>query len=247
MTDRDGPAGRVGPEQLQRFEGWIAEIFETLGMPRDTAGTRRTPARFLAALYDSTEGYERDPEVPASVASEGDRGHAVEGPIRFHALCEHHALPFFGHAFVGCAGPHRAVAPGALTSVVRTYARRFTVPARVSEQIADALEGLVQARGAAVVLRCVHLCAPPRQAGVASATPTAVWRGAYATDPRLRSEFLGICGLGPVDAASPAFGGRSCRPDRAEPRPGSPSWGRERRETPSCTGSERPGSTAGSS
>ncbi|MBO0690075.1 MAG: hypothetical protein J2P42_10860, partial [Candidatus Dormibacteraeota bacterium] len=66
-----GPA-RVGPEQLQRFEAWISEIFEAMGMPRDTAGTRRTPARFLAALHDSTEGYGSDPGMPASVAADGD-------------------------------------------------------------------------------------------------------------------------------------------------------------------------------
>ena len=208
---------RLGPEQLQRFEAWISEIFEAMGMPRETAGTRRTPARFLAALHDSTEGYESEPGMLTSIASARDHGagpdrHVVEGPIRFHALCEHHALPFFGHAFVGCVDPDRAVAPGGLTSLVRTYTRRFTVQERVGEQVAGALERLVHARGLAVVLRCVHLCTQLRRAdGVDSPiepNPTAIWRGAYVEDPRLRSEFLGTCGLGAVETAATPFGGR---------------------------------------
>ena len=239
---------RVGPEQLQRFEAWISEIFEAMGMPGDTAGTRRTPARFLAALYDSTEGYEGDPGTPASVSAGRDvdpSRHVVEGPIGFHSLCERHALPFFGQAFVGCVGPDGALAPGGLTGVVRVFTRRFTVPARAGEQIADALERLVHARGSAVVLRCVHLCTHVRGAeDVEPAGPTAVWRGAYAADPRLRSELLGICGLDPVDTTPTGFGGVSCMPGRARSGRASPSWGRERRETPSCTGSERRGSTA---
>ena len=209
--------GRVSPEQLQRFEAWISEIFEAMGMPRETPGTRRTPARFLAALHDSTEGYESEPEMLASLASTRDHGagpdrQVVEGPIRFHALCEHHALPFFGHAFVGCVDPDRATAPGGLTGLVRAYARRFTVQERVGEQVADALERQVHARGSAVLLRCVHLCTLLRGVdGVESpveSTPTAIWRGAYLEDPRLRSEFLGICGLGALDTAATPFGGR---------------------------------------
>jgi GTP cyclohydrolase IA len=214
--------GRVSPEQLQRFEAWISEIFEAMGMPRETAGTRRTPARFLAALHDSTEGYESEPGMLTSIASERVHGadpgrQVVEGPIRFHALCEHHALPFFGQAFVGHVGPTRTISPGGLTTLVRVCARRFTVQERVGEQIVDALEGLVPARGLAVVLRCVHLCTQlrgatgaggcPQLGDLESSTPTAIWRGAYVEDPRLRSEFLGVCGLGAVDAATP-FGGR---------------------------------------
>jgi GTP cyclohydrolase I len=245
---REARRGRVGPEQLPRFEAWIAEIFEAMGMPGDTAGTRRTPARFLSALYDSTEGYECDPRMPTSVCAgrDVDPGrHVVEGPIGFHSLCERHALPFFGHAFVGCVGPDRALAPGALTGVVRVFARRFTLPERAGEQIADAIERLVHSRGSAVVLRSVHLCTQVGGAeDVERASPTVIWRGAYVADPRLRSELLGICGLDPADTATTGFGGVSCIPGRARSGRASPSWGRERRETPSCTSSERRGSTA---
>ena len=184
---------------LHRFEGYLAEIFTTLGMDVDTAGTRDTPRRFLQAMTDATAGYDGDPKLRTVFPAEHTGGHAatrsqiVEGPISFYALCEHHALPFYGHAFVGYLAGEEIIGISKLTRLVRLYARRFTVQERLGEQIADGLLGLVDARGVAVSLEAAHLCTQMR--GVAeesSHTRTTFWRGLYDDDADLRREFLSL-------------------------------------------------------
>jgi GTP cyclohydrolase I len=95
------------PADLSRFERYLAEILEALGMDADTPGTKDTPRRFLQAMIDSTAGYDDDPKLrtvfPAERpdATAHGKSQIVEGPISFYALCEHHALPFHGLAHVG--------------------------------------------------------------------------------------------------------------------------------------------------
>ena len=199
--------GRLPPEQVSprridgaerlRFEGYMAEIFTTLGMEPDTPGTERTPERFLKALYDATAGYEGDPKLltafPTECRCDADClvSQIVEGPISFYALCEHHALPFHGFAHVGYVPHERIIGISKLTRLVRMFARRFTVQERLGEQIADALTELMAPHGVAVHLEAVHLCTQMR--GVReehSKTVTSVWRHGYTDDPELRREFL---------------------------------------------------------
>ena len=108
LTIAPRPAPRdIDPADWHRFEANLAEIFEALGLPPDTPGTRDTPQRFLRALFDATAGYDGDPKLVTAFPAETDGvrsaspGQIVEGPIAFHALCEHHALPFYGVAHVG--------------------------------------------------------------------------------------------------------------------------------------------------
>jgi GTP cyclohydrolase I len=185
------------PEDRDRFEGYMAEIFDALGMELDEPGTRETPKRFLQALFDATAGYDGDPKLRTAFPTErpahvdGSRSQIVEGPIRFFALCEHHALPFHGHAHVAYVAGDEILGISKLTRLVRLYARRFTVQERMGEQIADALVDLVGAQGVAVRLEAAHMCTQMR--GVeedGSRTVTTFWRGSYAEDAALRQEFL---------------------------------------------------------
>ena len=177
-----------------RLEEHAAAIFATLGMDLDTPGTRDTPRRFVRALFDATAGYDGDEKLLTSFPSEhrGEhKGLIVEGPIGFHALCEHHALPFHGTAHVAYVAGREIIGISKLTRLVRLYARRFTVQERMGEQIADALVDLVAARGVAVHLEAAHLCTQMR--GVeedGSRTVTTFWRGLFADDADLRREFL---------------------------------------------------------
>ena len=187
----------VTPADFARFERYAAEIFEAFGMDLDTPGTRETPRRFLRALYDATSGYDGDAKLRTAFPSErpdgvsGTHSQIVEGPISFHALCEHHALPFHGVAHVGYVAGGEILGISKLTRLVRLYARRFTVQERLGEQIADALVELVRPRGVAVHLEAEHLCTQMR--GVheeTSRTTTTFWRGLYDEDADLRREFL---------------------------------------------------------
>jgi GTP cyclohydrolase I len=189
----------IDADDWRRFERYMKEIFTALGMEPDTAGTRETPERFLRALYDATAGYEGDPKLLTAFPAESNGGpdslaaQVVEGPISFHCLCEHHALPFFGAAHVAYVPRDEIIGISKLTRLVQVFARRFTVQERLGEQIADSLVDLIDPHGVAVHLEAAHLCTQMR--GVReenSRTVTTFWRGSYADDPALRQDFISL-------------------------------------------------------
>ena len=97
------PGREILPEDWRRFRSSVAEIFEAFGMDLRTPGTKETPERFLRALFEATSGYDGDPKLQTTFAAESSAAGAgisqiIEGPIDFHCLCEHHALPFHGAA-----------------------------------------------------------------------------------------------------------------------------------------------------
>ena len=186
---------RIGRADWRRYESYLGEILEALGLEPDTPGTRETPQRLLRALFDATAGYDGDPKLVTTFPTEARTnrtpalGQIVEGPIAFHALCEHHALPFYGIAPVGYVAGDEIIGISKLTRLVRLYSTRFTVQERMGEQIADALMELVAPAGVAVHLEASHLCTRMRGVEEHSATVTTFWRGAFA-DASLRQEFL---------------------------------------------------------
>jgi len=195
---------QVSEAQWRQFEGYMAEIFAAMGLRLDTPETAKTPARYLKALFDSTEGYEGDEKLVTAFPTECHGGpdcrisQVVEGPIPFFSLCEHHALPFFGHAYVGYIAHEHIIGISKLTRIVRIFARRFTVQERLGHQIVETLDRVLQAHGVAVYLQAIHLCTQMRGVReLESKARTTFWRGTYESDPQLRAEFLGICGVHP--------------------------------------------------
>jgi GTP cyclohydrolase IA len=192
----------LSEEQLRRYEGYMAEIFTAFGLDLDTPATRETPQRYIRALFDSTEGYDGDPKLLKVFETECRGGpdcrlsQVVEGPIHFFALCEHHALPFHGHTYVGYIAHEHIIGISKLTRLVRLFAKRFTVQERIGQQIADTLETMLQPHGVAVYLEAHHLCTEMR--GVRAISPltrTTFWRGAYDENAALRAEFFTVCGV----------------------------------------------------
>jgi GTP cyclohydrolase I len=184
--------------------GAWTEIFTAFGLDLDTPGTRETPRRFLRAIFDATDGYEGDPKLLTAFPTECKGGASceinqiVEGPIPFFALCEHHALPFYGDAYVGYIAHEQIIGISKLTRLVRVWGRRFTVQERMGDQIADTLQALIKAHGVAVTIQAHHLCTQMR--GVRELHPktrTAVWRGEYAVNAALRSEFFDLTATRP--------------------------------------------------
>lgn len=204
---------RVRPRQItdtqwRQYEGYMREILTAMGMQLDTPGTEKTPTRYLRALFDSTEGYEGDSKLVTAFPTECHGGadceisQIVEGPIPFYSLCEHHAFPFFGHAYVGYIAHEHIIGISKLTRLVRLFARRFTVQERMGREITMTLDQMLQAHGVAVYLEASHLCTQMR--GVRegeSTTRTTFWRGNYEREPQLRTEFARMCGrptTGPI-------------------------------------------------
>src|SRR6266852_7797303 len=193
---------RISEADWKRFEGNISEILQSLGMRLDTPGTAKTPIRYLRAMFDSTEGYEGDAKLVTAFPTECDGGpdcdlsQVIDGPIPFYALCEHHAFPFFGHAYVGYIAHEHIIGISKLTRLVRLFARRFTVQERIGQQIADTLVAMLDPHGVAVYLEAHHLCTQMR--GVRESAPltrTTFWRGAYDENAALRAEFFDMCGV----------------------------------------------------
>jgi GTP cyclohydrolase I len=192
----------ITPEDWDRYQINLAEILEALGLRLDTPGTRETPGRFLQALFDTTDGYEGDPNIETVFPTECYGGascelsQVVEGPIPFSALCEHHALPFIGRAFVGYVAHENIIGISKLTRLVRVATRRFGVQERMTHQIAEALTELTDPHGVAVYMEAHHTCTQIR--GVREANPmtrTTAFRGVYETDAALRAEFYHLAGL----------------------------------------------------
>jgi len=192
----------ISPEDMKKYQGYMAEIFTAFGMDLDTPSTVDTPRRFIEALYESTNGYDGDPKLikafPKECRGEPDcrLSQVIEGPIHFHSLCEHHVFPFYGEAYVGYVANEKILGISKLTRLVRLYTKRFAVQERIGYQIADTLEALMAPHGVAVLLRAKHMCVEMRGVReISPATRTTVFRGVYADDPALRAEFLDVCGL----------------------------------------------------
>ena len=197
------PRRQIPEADRQRYERNLAEILSALGLDLDTPGTRETPRRLLAALVDATEGYEGDPKLITSFPTECHGGancelaQIVEGPIPFHALCEHHALPFFGRAWLGYVAHEEILGISKLTRLVHVLTRRFGVQERMTHQIADSLAAPTGAHGVAVYLEAEHLCTQMRGVReLESRTRTTAYLGVYERDTSLRAEFREIAGLG---------------------------------------------------
>ena len=142
-------------------------------------------------MFDATSGYEGDEKLLTAFPNEcrggSESNQVVEGGISFYALCEHHALPFHGSAYLGYIPHERIIGISKLTRLVRMFARRFTVQEFMGGSIADALFDLMAPHGVAVYLEAEHLCTQMR--GVReehSRTVTTFWRGAYEESPDLR-------------------------------------------------------------
>jgi GTP cyclohydrolase IA len=174
----------ISHEQMHKFEGYMAEIFAAFGLDLHTPATEETPQRFLSALREATDGYDGDPKLLTVFDTEcrGDPdcrlGQVIEGPIPFFALCEHHALPFYGHAYIGYIPHEHIIGISKLTRLVRLFSKRFAVQERLGEQIVTTFNAMLEPHGVAVYLEAHHLCVEMR--GVRDTSPltrTTLWRG----------------------------------------------------------------------
>jgi len=194
----------LSAEERERFERYIAEIFHRMGMDLESEACRRTPYRWVQALADMTDGYNGDSNINVAferecVNCEGDLPtvQIVEGPIAFASLCEHHALPFVGHAYIGCLRHKKIIGLSKFTRLVRKYAQRFTVQERIAQEVANQLEEILESpHGVIVCLQAHHSCTQCRGVReMGASTRTIEKRGHYATNSRAVSEFMSLAAL----------------------------------------------------
>ncbi len=182
-----------------RAEAAIRDFLIALGEDPDRPGLAETPNRVARAAEEILRGYDENPACHLRKQfQEGDiEEMVIVRDIPFSSLCEHHILPFTGHAHVAYI-PHAGCITGLskIARCVNGYACRLQLQERLTGQIADAMMTELEALGVLVVLKAEHMCMTMR--GVKSAgalTVTSAVRGAFRTDIRTREEALRLLGL----------------------------------------------------
>lgn len=185
------------------FAGLVRRQLELLGEDPDREGLARTPERVAKSLAWLTRGYEQrveDVVGDALFAAEGHRNMVMVRDIELYSLCEHHMLPFFGKVHIGYIPNERIVGLSKLPRLVEVFARRLQVQERLTEEIALAVERVLEPDGVGVVIEAYHLCMMMR--GVEkqnSRTITSALRGSFRDCAMTRDEFLRL-------AHTPSFG-----------------------------------------
>lgn len=175
------------------FENLVREMLVRLNEDPDREGLERTPLRVAKALDFLTSGYRMtvDDVVRGALFEDRCEDMIVVRDIEFYSLCEHHMLPFSGHAHVGYLPNRKIIGLSKVARVIDVFARRLQVQERLSRQVADALMSVLGAKGVAVVMEASHFCMVMR--GVQkqdSRTVTSAMLGKFREDPRTRAEFM---------------------------------------------------------
>ena len=176
-------------------EGLIRNLLSSLGEDPNREGLRRTPLRVAKAMDFLTSGYHAtvDEVIKGAVFTEDCREMVVVRGIEFYSLCEHHMLPFFGHAHVAYLPKGKVVGLSKIARVVDVFARRLQVQERMTQQIAETLYECLNPDGVAVVAEARHLCMMMR--GVEkqnSVATTSAMMGVFRDDEKTRGEFLNL-------------------------------------------------------
>jgi GTP cyclohydrolase I len=144
-----------------RIEKAVREILEAIGEDPDRDGLQNTPARVANMYAEVFSGLETDPDELLTVTFEANHDEMVMvKDIDLASLCEHHLIPFLGRAHVAYIPNEdgRITGLSKLARVVDAYARRPQVQERLTTQIAETIERVLQPRGVLVVIEAEHLC-----------------------------------------------------------------------------------------
>ena len=185
----------IDSARMAEFEGIIRRQLELIGEDPSRDGLLKTPSRVAKSLSWLTRGYALDPKavIGDALFTECHENMVMVRDIEMYSMCEHHMLPFFGRVHIAYIPNGKIVGLSKLPRVVEVFARRLQVQERLGEQIANAIEEVLQPKGVGVVIDAVHLCMMMR--GVekqSSRTITSSLRGQFRDDAKTRSEFLGL-------------------------------------------------------
>ncbi len=176
----------------------VRTLLRWAGDDPNREGLLDTPARVVRAYEEFFAGYAQDPaEILARTFSEveGYDEMVVMTDIRFESHCEHHMAPIIGKAHIGYLPSKRVVGISKLARLVDIYAKRLQIQEKMTAQIADTLQEVLQPQGVAVVIEASHQCMTTR--GVhkpGTNLVTSRMLGAFRTNGETRREFLSIIG-----------------------------------------------------
>jgi len=174
----------------------IKNLLLSLGEDPSREGLKNTPERVEKSLKFLTSGYWVNIEQLVNGALYEDDNTdemVIVRDIDIYSLCEHHLLPFFGKCHVAYLPQGKIIGLSKIPKVVNAFSRRLQVQERLTTQIADCIDKILQPKGVAVVIEAIHLCMSMRGVEKQNAcTVTSSMLGCFKTDSITRSEFLSL-------------------------------------------------------
>jgi len=180
-------------ERNAELERLIREVLKEIGENPDREGLERTPERVAKAYRYLTSGYRQDASevLNGALFTEEYDEMVVVKDIDFYSVCEHHVLPFFGKCHIAYMPSRKIVGLSKIARLVEMYSRRLQVQERLTTQIAQTINEVLQPRGVAVVMEALHMCMLMR--GVEkqnSKAVTSAMLGAFRENAETRAEFM---------------------------------------------------------
>jgi GTP cyclohydrolase IA len=177
------------------FEDLMKEILVRLGEDPEREGLQSTPSRVHKAFEFLTKGYNEDPEAMLKNAlfTVTYDEMVIVKDVEVFSLCEHHMLPFFGKVHVAYIPNGKVIGLSKIPRLIETFSRRLQIQERLTTQIAETIQKVIQPQGVGVVIEARHLCMMMR--GVEkqhSAAVTSSMLGCFREEQETRTEFLSL-------------------------------------------------------
>jgi GTP cyclohydrolase IA len=169
------------------------DLLKAVGEDPEREGLQNTPDRVARMYTELLSGYSMDPEqiINGALFNINYDEMVLVRDIEFYSLCEHHMLPFIGRAHVAYLPAGRVIGLSKIPRIVDMYARRLQVQERMTRQIADILQAVLEPQGVAVVVEGMHLCSMMRGVKKHDARmTTSAMHGAFRANLATRQEFL---------------------------------------------------------
>lgn len=177
---------------LDNAESAIQGLFGLLGENAERDGLQETPFRFIKALAEHTVGYREDPKLHLEKTFDVDHQDLVlVKDIPFNSLCEHHLAPFVGKVHIAYIPSDKITGLSKFGRVVEGYAKRLQVQERLTQEIADAIQEVLNPQAVAVIVEAEHTCMSGRGIKKHGATTvTSTMRGLFKENASARAELL---------------------------------------------------------
>jgi GTP cyclohydrolase I len=171
------------------------DILSQLGENPKREGLEKTPERVAKSLQFLTQGYDEDPDaiLNAALFNEEYSEMVIVKDIEVYSMCEHHMLPFFGKAHIAYIPNGKIVGLSKIPRVVDAFSRRLQVQERLTLEIRDAIQRVLQPKGVAVVIECAHMCMQMRGVQKQNSTTTSsAYTGLFMKNETTRKEFINL-------------------------------------------------------
>jgi GTP cyclohydrolase IA len=197
LNHKMNPNSSTEPASLTSasFEDLVQEMLVRLGEDPNREGLQLTPERVRKSLQSLTRGYSEDPEalLKGALFTEPYDEMVIVKDIEMFSLCEHHLLPFFGKVHVAYIPNGKVIGLSKVPRLVELFSRRLQIQERLTTQIAETIQQVIEPQGVGVVIEARHLCMMMR--GVEkqhSAAVTSSMLGCFRNENETRSEFLSL-------------------------------------------------------